>query len=308
MAHTRKIIIATLPVIALYAVSYAAVSEIVSSFDENNLTMSPGCMGPNALPVRHANDIMVGTRIILALTAEYHFDPHEEITVNPHFSLLIPVRGIVAVSVFGRPVEYFETSEERRRSRCADNSKGWSAGDLYFQTSVELLDAMKHFLGISLNIGFKSTTGKGFHSARHINAPGYWVDLSVGHLHEGRGLLSIRVQSSISFIGWQTNINEQNDAVGYNLCGELSFGPRGLASEIAGYYGWMHNGDAPLVARLSFRRKIAGFLQLHIGFQKGIRDQLPYQFRAGTAFELNNPVLNAPDRQNHAKEASAANP
>jgi hypothetical protein len=244
----------------------------ISLNDTSTIICSPGRLGPNGLPVPYANRAHVGEQWLVEAAGQFAWDPDGDTTVNPWFSFFIPLKDIAGFMIFSRPVEEFHTSERMRDFRNARRQSGVTPGDLYFLTMIQILDARKLPLDLAFHLTLKTTTGKGLADARHINAPAYYFDLTAGRSWAA-GRATVSVSALISFIAWQAKVDAQDDAMGYGVAASVKAGAWIVASELAGYAGWIENGDRPLVARVRVDRALGRMFGVYTREEVGIIDQ-----------------------------------
>ena len=244
----------------------------ISLRDTSTIICSPGRLGPNGLPVPYVNRTRVGEQWLVEAAGQLAWDPDGDTTVNPWFSLFIPLKDIAGFMIFSRPVEEFRTSERMRDFRNAHRQSGITPGDLYFLTMIQILDARKMPLDLAFHLMLKTTTGKGLADARHINAPAYYFDLTAGKSWAA-GRVTVSVSALISFIAWQAMVNAQDDAMGYGIAASVAAGQWNVASELAGFAGWIENGDRPLIARVRVDRALGKIFGVYTREEAGIIDQ-----------------------------------
>jgi hypothetical protein len=266
--------------LCLSGAAYSIPAITITLRDTSSIVCSPGRMGPNALPVPYVNRTTVGKEWILEAAAQFAWDPFGDTTINPWFSLFIPLRGIAGFMIFSRPVEHFSTSPAMLDKRNAASLRGTTPGDLYFQTMIQILEQRRFLTDLAFHLTLKTTTGKGLGNARHINAPAYYFNLT-GAKSMIAGPTTITYAATVSFIAWQAAINAQDDAMGYG--GKVTVGLRQwlFAPEIAGYIGWIENGDRPCIARLRVDRRLSNDLGVYGRMELGISDQPPARIEIG---------------------------
>ena len=161
-------------------------------------------------------------RWLFKIACDLSYDQKGDTTINPYLYLNMPINKNVAFSVFTEPFEIYNTSEELRQFRAGENKNGISPGDLYFLTSIQILSEQKWPIDLLFDLLLKTTTGKNFYDARHINAPAYFFELTMGKEVYNYKDLNIHLCSLISFIAWQVRTDRQNDAPGYGILGEVN--------------------------------------------------------------------------------------
>jgi hypothetical protein len=252
------------------------------------LVLSPGRMGPNALPVPYVNRTTIDSALSVVIAADGYYDSRGDRTVNPYLSISLPLPRHAAFTVFSRPVEYYETSEEMREYRHAQERSGTSKGDLYFQTSLFMLRQERHALNLAFHLTLKTTTGKDLENARHINAPAYYFHFAFGRrfLQSEGWLRAIELTGDFSFLAWESKFNQQNDALGLGIRCAALLRNWTIAAEAAGYAGWQDNGDKPLVVRGEIDRRLGRMANLFVLYQAGLSDQPAASVKAGVRLLL----------------------
>lgn len=259
----------------------------VTTFGNGAIALEPGKMGPNALPVPFFYPTRVGNDIWFELMGECHYNPAGDVTLDPYISFFFPLRDIAAFSFFSRPIEYFRTSDLIRDERHAKEASGLANGDLYFQTMIQFASEEKNRpLDIAFHLTLKTTTGKSLENARHINAPAYFFDFTGSKTLINNPALTLRAAALISFIAWQVNVDEQNDAYGYGLKIDVENRSWLATMDCSGYTGWIGNGDRPLVVRSRVSKKIGTKVKIYTGCQVGLHDQSPLRVELGTQIKL----------------------
>ena len=277
--------IAMAVVLASALAGNSVAGTVVTTFGDNAIALEPGKMGPNALPVPQVNRTQVGNALIFQSAYENHWDPAGDHTVNPYLYLMIPIKETVGFIIYTRPFETFQTTSALQQLRHADSSSGVSAGDLSFQTMIQLLNEQKSPISLTFNAAVKTTTGKDLNSARHINAPAYFIDFTCGKSFM-LDKWNVSFAAMIGFMAWQVNVDMQNDAPYGGVRLELQRDGWTLASEIGGYYGWINNGDHALAASLRVGKSLFGVMQPYVGITYGISDQGRFNFCTGVTLEI----------------------
>jgi hypothetical protein len=145
----------------------------------NWIIMSPGYLGPNALPVPEVKRGFINSKTEIEITASSHFlkgDPTQDISGR----LFIPfAKSKIAVEMYGVIIEHFAFSEEIRNERYSriEDGKGYAIGDFYFSTLIQLSKDRK-FPNTMLRLATKTASGNQLEGARYTDSPGYFFDLS----------------------------------------------------------------------------------------------------------------------------------
>jgi len=252
---------------------------------------SPGYMGPNALPIPEINKAKVTDYVSINISGEYH-KGEGEFAYNPYLRLNIPIaKNKVALDFTYRPFEYYETEELIRFERFGRNKelKGYTNGDLYIGTIVQLFDSTKIPFDATLRIVLKTTTGKDLANARHIDAPAYHFDVNLGKtIFQNLYFFDkISLYSMMGLYVWQADFdnNRQNDAYLYGLRSDFEIKSYMLSIAFSGYSGYMNLRDRPMAMRYTFEKKM-GQVSLNFSYQKGLRDVISNSFRLGMNYDF----------------------
>ena len=257
----------------------------------NYITISPELMGPNALPVPDFKNGQLKENPNLKLAYENHYSTGDK-TQDLFTELYIPLYSSkVGLNISMIPVEYHEMdtkTRDLRRTRVFDG-KGFSSGDLYLGTYIQVVKDKKGFPDILLTINLKTASGNNFESARFTETPGYFFDISFGKTFKTKGLLkSIRPFGMGGMYVWQTHRDDyyQNDAMLYGVGFDLNFSKFEIKNSFGGYNGYIRNGDNPLVYRLAFNSKLKSVVNYEISFQKGFVNSNYTTIRLGCNMDL----------------------
>lgn len=242
------------------------------------MTMSPGYLGPNALPVPEFHGREIPNQQTIAIGTEGHYSTGDQ-TGNLYCSLTFPLfTEKASISVDYRPIEIYRTdtiTRDLRASRELD-PQGHSLGDIYCTTHIQVLKDHEKWPDISIGIGIKTASGSNLDGARHTDAPGYWLELGTGKkFHTGLSRLrSIELYSRIGFYAYQTHeeYHLQNDAFLYGAGIDLELGKLRLSNQLTGFHGYMKNGDSPLVYRMIFKPSVARRISAYLLLQQGLND------------------------------------
>ncbi|RMG17698.1 MAG: hypothetical protein D6730_23700 [Bacteroidetes bacterium] len=257
------------------------------------LIIAPAFMGPNALPVPELNQGRVSNELSFEVRGDLHLGIGDR-TQNLYTRLYVPLaRNRVGVELFYVPVEWYRLSEATRDARRARDfeARGTAAGDVYFGTTIQAIrEQNKHGLpSLSLGLYAKTASGTHLHNARFTDTPGYYFDGQVGKKWalNGREDAAFRLYGMIGFYVWQTYSGTffQNDAFSFGLGTQLELGPLQFTQDLAGYIGYIDNGDKPLVYRFmaTYRRQ---WLSYRLRYQWGLHDFSYHSFSAGLIFHF----------------------
>ncbi|PPK87304.1 hypothetical protein CLV84_0242 [Neolewinella xylanilytica] len=244
------------------------------------LTLAPAFMGPNALPVPDVRNGRIEEALRLRVAGEAHFG-HGDRTQNLYLEGHIPLfSDRVGLHLQYVPLERYAMTPTIRDERAARDfdGKGWASGDVYVATHVQLLRGHARLPDLLLAINLKTASGNKLSAARYTDTPGYSFDLSAGKTYPvGETELSVRPHAQIGFYVWQTFQDNyyQNDAVQYGLGCDVRFRGLTLTPALGGYYGYLGNGDRPLVVRLDLTTERERGVDYFLRLQRGLADY-PY--------------------------------
>jgi hypothetical protein len=240
----------------------------------NWIKITPGYLGPNALPVPEVKRGFLNSKTEFELTASSHFlkgDPTQDISGR----LFVPfAQSKIAVEIYGVILEHFAFSEEIRNERFAriEDGKGYAMGDLYFSTLIQLSKDRK-FPNTLLRMAGKTASGNQLEGARYTDSPGYFFDLSfsknLGQTETGL----FRPFGLAGFYSWQTNdeLNLQNDAFLYAIGADYERNGLLLSASWSGYTGYKNERDRPMQLNFELRKDFNG-KAFRIQYINGLRD------------------------------------
>lgn len=238
----------------------------------NMMLLSPGYLGPNALPVPEMKQGLISPEPELETTLSAHFrsgDPTQDISARIYY----PVGGgKVAFEAYGVVLEkygYSEVIRDERISRDKDG-KGIVPGDFYFATLIQLVRDRK-FPDTLLRLACKTASGDAF-AARYTDTPGYFFDFTSSESFRcGGGTL--RPFASFGFYSWQTynEATPQNDAWLYGAGISFLKNYWQFSGNFSGYSGYLELKDRPQLITLETRLD-KGQNGLRLQLLQGIRD------------------------------------
>lgn len=242
------------------------------------LTISPAFMGPNALPVPDMRNGLIPKYGYVKTGGELHFGTGDE-TQNLLADIYVPLfSDRIGIQLRSVPVEFFQMDSITRDERAVRDRDGIgrAGGDIYVSTLVQLVRNHQKWPDIDLGVHLRTASGTNLAAARYTDAPGYYFDVSVGKTFSiGEGLVKeVRPHFTGGFYVWQTYdpLNRQNDAPLYALGLDMIMGAFEIRNSLAGYYGYIGNGDRPLVYRVSLRGRKNFLKHLEFRYQEGLTD------------------------------------
>ncbi|MEN7547427.1 hypothetical protein AAG747_05890 [Rapidithrix thailandica] len=254
------------------------------------MVLSPGYMGPNALPVPKVFTDTLHPHFQIETGVEGHFSKGDN-TRNVYTNVYLPIASDkVGLEFFVIPVEYYRMdtlTRDKRRSRDFDG-RGYSQGDIYVTTYVQLLKNHKYWPNLLLSIGIKTASGSNLKAARFTDTPGYFFDVTFSKKIKNKywGIKYLVPIVKVGFYAWQTNRNDylQDDAVVYGIGFKSGHKFLELESILAGYYGYIGNGDQPMVYRLTLRTQLKSMFNFQVRGQLGLEDYNYTSIRISTLF------------------------
>ncbi|GAA4848289.1 hypothetical protein [Algivirga pacifica] len=254
----------------------------------------PALMGPNSLPVPEVPQ-QIQDHHYVSFGGMRHV-MEGDLTYNPVLTLYYSFKGVAALKVMSVPVERFTMSQELMLERNAYwnfEELNDSRGDIIVESHFQVLDWKKKKIKAIARVGLKTASGGNREMARHTDAPAYYFDLSTRKSWNTGSGWEIGVDGNLGFYAWQLvhRIREQNDAYLYGI--QFSAKQKGtweMQSSLAGYFGYLDNGDRPLVWRGMVSRAVGnkGFFIEGYG-QIGLHDFEYKSIGAGVKYQFGRP-------------------
>lgn len=245
------------------------------------IIMSPGFLGPNALPIPYVKEGRVGESSKMKFEvsqAKMDGDNTQSLWLEFYHPI---VKNKVAIELKYLPYEHYKMSEKIRDERYARGwtGEGTSVGDLYFGTIIQLIKNKK-FPDVTLGLYCRTASGDNIADARMTDSPGYYFDLTFGKNIKTRNeKLKWRLSGMAGFYCWQTNYNNssegyfQNDAILLGVASGMIFSDWLFNNSLSGYLGYIGNRDKPVVFRSEIGKKIKS-LQFSSEFETGVNEWL----------------------------------
>jgi hypothetical protein len=225
------------------------------------MTTSAAYFGPNALPVPEVMEGKPATAYEFEFRPEAHLSTGDQ-TYNLYTRIEVPIGARASFESFIVPVEYYKMDTITRDERLARtyNPEGVAGGDFWFGTNVQVLRQGTHRRpDIQMSFYFKTASGTDLRDARYTDAPAYYILINAGQMlytsaskNKEGGTFFIRAFGNIGTYIWQTHsdIHNQDDALTYGLGISLQDNYKFIRLVWAGYWGYIDNGDRPMVLRL----------------------------------------------------------
>ncbi len=237
--------------------------------------ITPGYLGPNALPVPDVKKGIVPAGSNLEFGMDFHFrtgDPTQNISGKYYRSF---ADNRIAIELYGVILEHYAMSDSIRDERVARDydGKGIAIGDLYFSTLVQLVKGRK-FPDTMVRLAGRTASGGHLDAARYADSPGYFFDFSFSKSYSGRNeKMSFMPFASFGFYSWQTNddMNLQNDAFMYGVGGDFRWSRWTVSNTLSGYSGYKLERDKPMVYTFDLKHSLK-HNTIRLQYLYGIRD------------------------------------
>lgn len=245
---------------------------------KNYINYSADFMGPNALPVPEINRGVFNDKFEFEGGGFFHYSKGDK-TGNSFFVLNFPIApGIAGIKINYIPFEVYSTDTLTRDLRRARKNipEGYSLGDIYITTFVQLVKDKENFPDVLISLNLKTASGSNLENARHSDSPGYYFDLSLGKTIDLKSpkIKSLRPYFMGGFYSYQTywTDHSQNDAVLFGGGMEIDLEKLKFNTGVGGYYGYFAMGDRPVVYRFEIKSNRDEALNYKLQFQQGIHD------------------------------------
>lgn len=244
---------------------------------ERMLTSTPGYMGPNALPVPELRQGLVDSIWSFQLSSDIHW-AKGDFTQNSFVQLNVPLAHVASFHIWWVPSEYFQTDTLIRDMRLGRTreARGWSTGDVYVSTQIQLLKNHSYLPDFVLGATLKTASGRRLEDSRFTNTPGYYFDMNGGKTYALSESSFIRPHAMAGLYVYQTHRNDQfqNDAFLWGLGLQWIHPQWDIQCQVAGYLGYLNDLDTPAVLRLRFAQKW-DWGQVFTRYQRG-NDSFPF--------------------------------
>lgn len=251
------------------------------------ITLAPGLMGPNALPVPEIGKGEMPTDLVFENRMDAHFMPGDK-TRNLFTSLSVPFSKRIAAQLYFVPLEHYDLSCElrlKRHTQWGREGTGFAIGDVYFGTVMQLVKDKPKWPDILLRMYARTASGNKLYNLRFTDTPGYFFDLSFGKNLSAPIGESIRIYGMSGFYVWHTfaERNHQNDAFLFGTGLDWQFGDWKVANQVGGYLGYIGVMDKPVVYRGEVQYKKRQW-EYFFRYQKGLHHFEYHTFSAGVKF------------------------
>ena len=253
----------------------------------DDVVLSPGKMGPRALPIKEVGPAAIKRYHYLSLSLVTSFHYEKELSLTPKVDIFLPWNRYVALTFKAHPVEYYDTDEETRIERNAAEKSGLATGDINFGALFHLFHNKKEEFDLFLNFETKTSSGNDLKNARHTQAPAYQIDISFNkkvNLFSNLFFMPDRFSGYTGFLTWPISRGRNDDAFAWGL--KVTYGhPRDvtLELELGGYSGSRMTEDRPLSASTKLIKHFDK-IDLFARYQYGLRDQIPHTMTFGIGY------------------------
>lgn len=241
----------------------------------NYMRITPGYLGPNALPVPDMKKGIVPLGTNLEIGFDYHFmegDPTQDVFARYYHSF---AEGKIAFELYGIVAEHYAMSDfirDERISRDFDG-KGFANGDLYFSTLIQVVKGRK-FPDTMFRMAGRTASGNKLEGARYTDSPGYFFDFSFSESYAGKSEnITFVPFTSFGFYSWQTNdeLNLQNDALMYGAGADIKWLQWTVSNSLSGYSGYKKERDKPMVYTFDLNHQMKN-KTIRLQYLHGLRD------------------------------------
>ena len=256
--------------------------------------------GPNALPVIDMSAGETSDKLSVEISGSYFRGFNQSNTFTPNLRLNIPLFSRwVNLEAWYSVMDFYSM----QNAKCTiDNLttlyslSHWHnvAGDIYVSPNIQVLHrkwlkkSLPYMPSAVVRIGIKTASGGDFENRRFIDAPGYFLDLTLAEKieFENSWARSVSIAGAIGFYCWQTGRAEQNDAYMYGLRAEFEARYLRLMTEWSGYSGWQNNGDCPMAVKAKLGVPCPLGFEPYVAYQYGIRDWGYHEVRIGVRYSI----------------------
>ncbi len=249
--------------------------------------------GPNALPVIDMSSGETSEELSVEISGSYFRGVDQSNTFTPNLRLNIPLFSRwVNLEAWYSVMDFYSRHEIQDTRR----ETNWHnvAGDIYVSTNIQVLHhewfkkSWAYIPSAVARIGIKTASGGDFENRRFIDAPGYFLDLTLAEKieFENSWARSVSIAGAIGFYCWQTGRAEQNDAYMYGLRAEFEARYLRLMAEWGGYTGWQNNGDCPMTVKAKMGVPCPLGFEPYVACQYGIRDWGYHEVRIGVRYSI----------------------
>lgn len=253
--------------------------------------ITPGYLGPNALPVPDMKKGVVPSGSNMELGTDFYFrtgDPTQDISAKYYRSF---ANDRIGIELYGVLYEHYNMSDTIRDERIARDfkGKGYAIGDFYFSTLLQLIKGKK-FPDTMLRLACRTASGGKLEAARYSDSPGYFIDFSFSKEYSAaNNKLTFKPYTSWGFYCWQTNddFDLQNDCLMYGVGADLKYARWSVSNSLSGYSGYKNERDRPRVYTFDLNHTL-NKCTLRLQYLYGLRDWTYQAVKLSMIWKLKN--------------------
>ena len=251
------------------------------------LDISPGNMGPNALPVMQSIRGEVDSLASFRISGNYHTAPGDRAS-DLAAEFRYPVGDRASLRIRYVLFERYSLSEELalQRNALREDLDGVAFGDVTVDGLFQVIEGHNKFPDVTIAVRVKTASGTDLEALRNTDTPGYAFEGSFGRdFVLPKGDVVLRPYASGGFFVWQLFGPQatQNDAYTYAVGCAQRFAKLNSFIEWAGYSGWMQELDQPMVVRGGIRTN--GKLGYTLDISQGLRNWEYFTIGLGLKYE-----------------------
>lgn len=251
------------------------------------LIISPKYFGPNALSVPMINNGSIDSLTSLGATLNLHFSNGDNTQNAMFYGNYSTKHNTISIDAQFVPFEMFQMTKAKKEERNVyykEYYKTNTVGDVIVNTNAQIFKKWQKTILLNIRVGVRMASGGAQGAARYIDCPAYWIDLGWGKYFRNRNFKWIGMGG---FMAWQTNndVERQDDAFIFGSGIEHNNNDLRWQAYVAGFLGYRHNGDKPVVFRLNFEKKKKNTVYI-FRFQQGLHDFGYTSLEAGARFVL----------------------
>ena len=150
---------------------------------QHYMITAPKYQGPNALPVPLITNGSIDSVNALGVSGAFHFsdgDNTQNIVLYGNYCL---VKNVISFDASYIPYEHYTMSHAIKEERHVFSHYYYDTkahGDLHFNMNINLLNKWRKYIQLASRLGYRYPTSSGIGTARYIDAPGYYLDISFG--------------------------------------------------------------------------------------------------------------------------------
>jgi len=223
--------------------------KVVHQYNEDKdwheyYTYTTSYFGPNAFPVPEIQDGRIPEKHNAEISSDIFWgygDQTQSMSARLNYTF---IPGRLAICGWGVLAEHYKTTMEVRDLRASmekDGEQTLYISDLCISTLMRIVPEKKYTPDVVLEIALKTASSQSPRTARYLDSPGYFFDLTVGKsLYFKKSVINeLRFVGMLGFLSYQLNDSKQNDAPLFGGKMILSSDKLSFENGLAGYSGWL---------------------------------------------------------------------